>query len=138
MQGRIQYFIGSNILPPRTHFFTTPSHLPTSIALSSNSLFISTKRGCIFRYSLLNLRKVGKPFGQARSSGPRASISTDRHQGEILCLAASEDGKWLVSGGRDRVIGVWNVEADEPRWVTGMRGHKDAIAVRCLCNNETN
>ncbi|EKD04559.1 pre-rRNA processing protein associated with U3 snRNP, Rrp9p [Trichosporon asahii var. asahii CBS 8904] len=28
------------------------------------------------------------------------------HQGPVLCMAASEDGKWLVTGGQDRVIGV--------------------------------
>lgn len=26
-------------------------------------------------------------------------------------------------------MGVWNVEADEPRWTVGMRGHKDAVTV---------
>lgn len=82
------------------------------------------------RYALPDLRKVGKPFGQAQLSGPKAKVSDAGHKGEILCLAASEDGKWLVTGGRDKVVGVWNVEGEEPKWITGMRGHKDAITVR--------
>lgn len=51
------------------------------------------------------------------------------HQGPVLCMAASEDGKWLVTGGQDRVIGVWDVSGPEPEWTTGMRGHKDAVTV---------
>lgn len=51
------------------------------------------------------------------------------HTGPVFCLAASEDGKWVVTGGQDRVIGVWDVSGDEPVWVTGMRGHKDAVTV---------
>lgn len=81
------------------------------------------------RYALPTLRKVGKPFGQSHSDGPRTKGAEDGHQGEILCLAASEDGKYLVSGGRDRVVGIWNVEQEEPKWITGMRGHKDAVTV---------
>lgn len=54
------------------------------------------------------------------------------HTGPVLCLAASEDGKWVVTGGQDRVIGVWDVSGDEPVWVTGMRGHKDAVTVSFL------
>lgn len=74
---------------------------------------------------------MGKPFGQAQLSGPKAKGGENGHQGEILCLAASEDGKYLVSGGRDRIVGVWNVEDDEAKWISGMRGHKDAITVSC-------
>lgn len=51
------------------------------------------------------------------------------HQGPVLCMAASEDGKWLVTGGQDRVIGVWDVSGETPEWTTGMRGHKDAVTV---------
>lgn len=101
------------------------------MAISQTSLFVATKRGQIIRYSLPSLQKVGTPFGQAKVSGPKAkSKALDQgHKGEILCLAASEDGRYLVSGGRDRVVGVWNVEGDEAKWITGMRGHKDAITV---------
>jgi ribosomal RNA-processing protein 9 len=64
-----------------------------------------------------------QPFGSARAS------SDGGHTGEILCVAASEDGRWLVSGGRDKIVGVWKVEDDGVKWTTGMRGHKDAITV---------
>lgn len=129
-QGRIHHLLGSHILPARGRFISIPSHLPTSIAVTPSSLYISTKRGVIFRFALPSLRKLGKPFGQARFIGPKVEAAGSGHKGEILCLAASEDDAWLVSGGRDKVVGVWRVKGGS-RWVTGMRGHKDAITV-CL------
>ena len=122
MQGKIQTYLASNLAEPRGRFITTPSHCPTAAAFSSTSLYIATKRGVIVRYALPSLKRVGNPFGRSKNG-------SEGHQGEILCLAASEDGKWLLSGGADKVVGVWNVEGDEPKWVVGMRGHKDAVTV---------
>lgn len=85
-------------------------------------IFISTKRGSIIRHSTSTLRRAGQNFGHAQGG-------ENGHSGEILCLAASEDGKWLVSGGRDKVMGVWDVSGREPKWVTGLKGHKDAVTV---------
>lgn len=79
------------------------------------------------------LQKSSHSFGQAHvgGAGPkRADKLENGHKGEILCLAASEDGKYLVSGGRDKLIGVWDVSGDEAVWVRGMAGHKDAVTVR--------
>jgi ribosomal RNA-processing protein 9 len=128
-EGKIHLFIASNLVAPLTHFISTPSHLPTAIAFTAHSLFVSTKRGSIFRYSLPTLQKIGRPFGQAHLAGPSANADNG-HKGEILCLAASEDGKYLVSGGRDKLIGVWDVSTDDAKWLRGMKGHKDAVTVR--------
>ncbi|WFD08621.1 pre-rRNA processing protein [Malassezia vespertilionis] len=57
------------------------------------------------------------------------------HTADIYALALSFDGKHLVSGGRDRKIGVWRVETrqKEPdasnttHFVKFLLGHKDAI-----------
>ncbi len=56
--------------------------------------------------------------------------------GEVLCLAATEDGRYLVSGGRDKLIGLWQVggkEVNESRgevkWLRALSGHKDAVTV---------
>lgn len=45
----------------------------------------------------------------------------------MLALALSGDGKYLASGGKDRKVGVWDVEKEE--WVKGFGGHKDSISV---------
>lgn len=49
------------------------------------------------------------------------------HTDEVLALALSGDGKYLASGGKDRRLGVWDVEKEE--WVRGFGGHKDLISV---------
>ncbi|ORX35926.1 putative Pre-rRNA processing protein associated with U3 snRNP [Kockovaella imperatae] len=119
VQGKIHTYLASNLVEARTHFVSTPSHCPTSVAMSSSSVYISTKRGVIFRHPLPSLKREGHPFGHSRGDGG--------HEGEILCLAASEDGKWLLSGGVDKTVGVWNVEDGEPKCVVGIKGHKDAV-----------
>ena len=53
------------------------------------------------------------------------------HTDEILGLAMSSDGKYLVSGGRDQRLGVWDAEKGE--WIKGLGGHlghRDLISVR--------
>ncbi|OCF33789.1 ribosomal RNA-processing protein 9 [Kwoniella heveanensis BCC8398] len=122
--GRIHLYIASHLTSTTTRFLSVPSHVPTSIALTPKYLFVSTKRGSIVRYATSSLKKIGKPFGQGRAA---PGGMEDGHEGEVLSIAASEDGKWLVSGGRDKVIGVWDVSGDEPKWVRGLRGHKDAV-----------
>ncbi|WWC68182.1 uncharacterized protein I206_102105 [Kwoniella pini CBS 10737] len=118
--GKIHLYIAPHAESITTRFLPSSPHVPTSAALTPRYIFVSTKRGSIIRYATATLKKIGKPFGQAVGD-------SDGHKGEILCIAASEDGKFVVTGGRDKVIGVWNVEGDEPVWVTGLRGHKDAV-----------
>ncbi|OWZ28388.1 ribosomal RNA-processing protein 9 [Cryptococcus neoformans AD2-60a] len=120
VSGRIHLFITPNLTSSTFHFIPTSSHLPTSATLTPYYIFISTKRGSIIRHSTSTLRRAGQNFGHAQGG-------ENGHSGEILCLAASEDGKWLVSGGRDKVMGVWDVSGREPKWVTGLKGHKDAV-----------
>jgi len=89
--------------------------LPTSSALTTTHIYTSTKRGLVFPIALDNLTKPKKSYGK------------DNHKGELLCIAASEDGKYLVSAGRDKKLGVWDISGDEPVWKHGIPGHKDAV-----------
>ena len=52
------------------------------------------------------------------------------HTDEIWALALSPDGRLLASGGKDRRIGVWDVNED--KWVKGFSGHRDSISVSSL------
>ncbi|WRT64527.1 uncharacterized protein IL334_001459 [Kwoniella shivajii] len=118
--GKIHLLIAPHATSASTRFLPTSPHVPTSAALTPKYLYVSTKRGSIIRYATSTLKKIGKPFGQAAGEG-------GGHKGEILCVAASEDGKFMVTGGRDKTIGVWNVQGDEPVWMTALKGHKDAV-----------
>ncbi|KAL7419087.1 pre-rRNA processing protein [Cryptotrichosporon argae] len=121
-EGRIHAHLGPHVTDVQTCFVPL-AHIPTSLALTPTTIYVATKRGSIVPVALSTLRP-GQAFGQAR--GPQAAAEPAGHRGDLLAVAASEDGKWVVSGGRDRVVGVWDVRA-EPTWVAGIRGHKDAI-----------
>jgi ribosomal RNA-processing protein 9 len=49
------------------------------------------------------------------------------HTDEVLALALSGDGKYLASGGKDRKVGIWDVEKEV--WLRGFGGHKDTVSV---------
>ncbi|KAF8576776.1 WD40 repeat-like protein [Ramaria rubella] len=77
----------------------------------------------------------GKRKGKGDDNGEGRALVDDLtgHCDEVLALALSGDGKYLVSGGKDRRIGVWSVgnERDLPvglTWIKGFGGHKDTIS----------
>jgi WD40 repeat protein len=46
------------------------------------------------------------------------------HSGSVQALAFSSDGRWLASGGYDKVIIVWNLSSGREEFRLG--GHKNA------------
>jgi ribosomal RNA-processing protein 9 len=109
-------------------------------------LFTSGKEGSIIKWDLPSGRKVatfhklkpddpdvtkGKGKGKSKASGEDMKGHTD----EVLALALSSDGKYLASGGKDRKVGIWDVEKGE--WVKGFMGHKDSISVSCITSQQT-
>ena len=72
-----------------------------------------------------------RPPKKGKGSGKPGEVHG--HTDEVLCLALSDDDRYLASGGRDRRLGVW--DAEKATWIKGFigpMGHKDAISVRCL------
>jgi WD40 repeat protein len=51
----------------------------------------------------------------------------NKHRGQIFCLAVSSDGKYLASGGRDRLIIIWDVHSKE--FLKSFKHHKGAVTV---------
>jgi ribosomal RNA-processing protein 9 len=73
--------------------------------------------------------KLSTAYKQKSVKG-KQKADPEGHTDEIWTLALSSDGKYLASGGKDRVIGVWNVENhDGISWVKGFTGHRDSISV---------
>lgn len=73
-------------------------------------------------------RKLAKGKGKGKSRAEEVGGHTD----EVLTLAISYDGKVLASGGKDKIVGVWNVEGEGGKWLRGLGGHKDKVAVRIV------
>jgi WD40 repeat protein len=48
-----------------------------------------------------------------------------RHGGAVNSVAYSPDGKWVASGGTDRVVRLWNAET--VKYAGALRGHTDTV-----------
>lgn len=57
-------------------------------------------------------------------------IKNSHHTDEILCVAASPDGKYVVTGGRDGRLIIWSTESLACLKVLDTRGAVNAIAFR--------
>jgi ribosomal RNA-processing protein 9 len=104
----------------------------TSAVVSNDTrfLFTSGKDGCIIKWDLHNGNKLAT-FRKLRPGGKgkeKAVADLPGHSDAVLALALSDDGRYLASAGKDRRVGVWDVEKDE--WVRGFGGHRDTISVR--------
>lgn len=101
--------------------------------------------GAPFGQSQTGDKKTGKKGGKGKQVVKKVNGKQDKaaasqgHAGAVLCLAASEDGKYLLTGGKDKVIGVWAVDSPITseegamdvgvKWMRGLAGHKDAVTV---------
>ncbi|KIJ59519.1 hypothetical protein HYDPIDRAFT_33127 [Hydnomerulius pinastri MD-312] len=77
------------------------------------------------------LEYSGKVHLFVADSGKQREVATNPmyivgHTDEVVALAVGSDGRYLVSGGKDKKIGVWDIETNE--WVKGFGGHKDLIS----------
>ena len=103
----------------------------TAAVASEDGKFLYTagKEGSIIKWDLHTGKKTSTAYKQ-RSAKGKQKADPDGHTDEIWTLALSSDGKYLASGGKDRVIGVWDVEStDGISWVRGFTGHRDSISV---------
>jgi ribosomal RNA-processing protein 9 len=69
-----------------------------------------------------------RPEKVASTRGDKKKAKNNKYQGHvdaILTVAASQDGKFVVTGGRDRRIIVWNAEDLKPLKV--FTQHRDAV-----------
>jgi ribosomal RNA-processing protein 9 len=95
----------------------------TSVCLSEDgkTAFSSSKDGVILKWDLPTLSKTNLVL-------PKDDVSkaTKDHEKCVLALALSSDGKFLASGGRDKLLRVW--DADQGTVVETFQGHRDAVS----------
>lgn len=95
----------------------------TSVCLSDDgkTAFSSSKDGTILRWDLAAQTKT-------RLSLPSDDVSTAKtdHEKSIQALALSSDGKFLASGGCDKLVRVWDAEKNE--LLESFSGHRDTIS----------
>ncbi|KAJ3411630.1 pre-rRNA processing protein [Chytridiales sp. JEL 0842] len=123
-----------------------PHHLPlTSIAIAfppetrSSSqtpplyVYSSSKDGNIVKWDFWTGKKLHvfpggkKPTKKAiKAFGEKKLKSHVGHVDQVLCIAASSDGKYLATGGRDKAIHMWSVQDNSHLAV--FTQHRDAVA----------
>ena len=117
------------MLRTRGHRFSVTSAV---VSNDARFLFTSGKDGCIIKWDLHSGTKLAT-FHKLRPGNKgkeKAVAELPGHSDAVLTLALSDDGRYLASAGKDRRVGVWDVE--KGKWVRGFGGHRDTISVRDL------
>lgn len=73
----------------------------------------------------VNRRASKKAKVVASTRGNGKTKKAQHHHGSILCVAASQDGKYVATGGADKKLIIWNANNLEPLKV--FLQHRDAI-----------
>ncbi|KAI0977329.1 WD40-repeat-containing domain protein [Xylaria arbuscula] len=144
-KGKVFRHIASDIdIDSRPTMFRDNTHTVTSVAVCAPFIYLVTKDSQLIKYRLQpppdeqykqTTRKKPKKQAPPRKRPQRvASVkgkhnkARDRnfkgHVGQILCVAASDDGKFVVTGGDDKRIIVWNSSLKPLRVFTH---HRDAV-----------
>ncbi|TFK79276.1 WD40 repeat-like protein [Polyporus arcularius HHB13444] len=131
--GKVHLFVADkydlehapSIRTKRAHAFSATAAVASSDA---RWLYTSRKEGSIVKWDLHTGRqahtfhKVRLDKGKGKGNAGEVKGHTD----EVWALAVSPDDKYLASGGKDRRVGVWDVEKNE--WVKAFGVHRDSIS----------
>ncbi|KAI1827535.1 WD40 repeat-like protein [Xylaria intraflava] len=144
-KGKVFRRVASEIdLDSRPTRFRDNTHTVTSVALCAPFLYLVTKDSQLIKYRLQpppheqykqTTKKKPKKQAPPRKRPERiASVkgghkkAADKnykgHVGQILCVAVSDDGKYVVTGGDDKRIVVWDPSLKPMRVFTH---HRDAV-----------
>ncbi|KAI0120043.1 WD40 repeat-like protein [Nemania sp. FL0031] len=144
-KGKVFRHVASEIdLDSRPTMFRDNTHTVTSVALCSPFIYLVTKDSQLIKYRLQpppdeqykqTTRKKPKKQAPPRKRPQRLASVKGKHKragdknfkghvGQILCVAVSDDGKYVVTGGDDKRIVVWDSTLKPLRVFTH---HRDAV-----------
>ncbi|XXH00268.1 histone chaperone [Hypoxylon texense] len=126
--------------------FRCNTHSTTSVSICAPYVYTVTKDRCLVKWKLQDLpanqfpqttkKKPKKPPAPPRRQPTKVAMvkgnhnkAKDRsyqgHVADILCVAASQDGKFVVTGGADKRLIVWDAKSLKPQRV--FTHHRDAV-----------
>lgn len=147
-KGKVYRTIASELaIDQASHtLFRSNTHATTSVAICAPYVYIVTKDQCLVKWKLQELpsnqypqttkKKPKKPPAPPRRQpikvamvkGNRKRANDKNYQGhiaDILCVAASQDGKFVVTGGADKRLVVYDAKSLKPLRV--FTHHRDAV-----------
>ena len=77
--------------------------------------------------------ETGMKMNTIKKQMPNEKLNQEHkgHRNEVLCLALSDDGKFLASSGRDKSIKLW--DTSDCHFIYNFEGHRDVVTVSyCL------
>jgi ribosomal RNA-processing protein 9 len=130
-EGRVYKFLADklNLSHVKTSISQGKPYGLTSLATNHPYAYTTSKDLVITKWDLSGSRprvvKVVRGDGRIKSPSERESYKG--HFDEILCVAVSPDGKFVVTGGRDRRIVVWAAESLAPIKVFETKDRKGVV-----------
>ncbi|KAK4897631.1 pre-rRNA processing protein [Elasticomyces elasticus] len=112
----------------------------TGVAVQGKYAYAVSKDGALSKWELPTREtpmQDGKQVGRARSRAKRVAYTRGargkknerdylHHVGAILCVAASQDGKFVATGGLDKRIVIWDAATLKPLKV--FTQHRDSVS----------
>ncbi|KAJ8522076.1 hypothetical protein ONZ45_g1263 [Pleurotus djamor] len=137
--GKVHLFIADSFdfaSPPKASIRTRGHRFSVTSAVAADSgkyLFTSGKEGSINKWELSTGKKLATFYKvKATEKGKGKAVSggdIKGHTDEVLALSMSSDGMYLVSGGKDNRVVVWDAEKGE--WIKCFIGpmcHRDTVS----------
>ncbi|OAA74057.1 WD40/YVTN repeat-like-containing domain protein [Cordyceps fumosorosea ARSEF 2679] len=147
-KGRVYRQLASGLALQRSSqtLFRTNTHAVTSVAACAPYVYTVTKDTFLHRWRIQDLpkdqypqttkRKSKKPAAPPRrkpeletwirgNTGKAGQRQYKRHTGRILAVAASPDGKYVVTGGDDKKMIVYEAATLKP--IKVLTHHRDAV-----------
>ncbi|GAB7353268.1 hypothetical protein MBLNU459_g3775t1 [Dothideomycetes sp. NU459] len=110
--------------------FRSDNQTITGVAACPPHIYTVTKDMSLVKWEMVTEDGTGKrkpkQVAYSRGNGKMAAdLSYKHHTGAILCVAASSDGKFVATGGKDKKLIVWDAATLQPLRV--FTHHRDAI-----------
>lgn len=108
--------------------FSNGAGVLTGVAVCPPHIYTVSKDLRLSKWQFLTGSDSSKPKLVASVRGDRSKKRDqkyDRHTAEIYCVAASADGKFVATGGKDRKLVVWDAATLKP--LRAFAQHRDAV-----------
>lgn len=121
----------------RTAKFSNGSGVVTGVAVCAPFIYTVSKDMRLSKWRMPEAGQDNSPalkpklVGSSRGDRSRKrDIKYDQHTNEIYCVAASQDGKFVATGGKDRKLVVWDAATLKP--LRAFAHHRDAVISVCF------